>query len=326
MTSKIIVLLLLTAAQLAAVAQQNLQFSQYAFNGLSVNPAYAGYKEAWYFNTTYRHQWTDMPGAPRTGIVSVDGTVRSREKRVGLGLQCMFDKLGPQQALALYAHYAYRIPLNKAGDRRLCFGLGAGATQYSLDGTALQYNNDNDPAIPLAHVRRIIPDFRFGIYYFTPRYYAGISVMDLLSEYTDGSRYNWKGNDYATIRKIRHYYLTAGALWHLSGQVSCKPSFLLKEDLKGPTSLDLNVSFLLRELVWAGVSWRTGLQLWNKGHLQQDLTLKDALGFMVAIYATRNMRIGYAYDHTLNGLASHENGAHEISLGYTLHARRNRYF
>src|SRR5690606_34805715 len=98
MTRKIISILFLLAASVAAVAQQNLQFSQYAFNGLSVNPAYAGYKEMWFLNATYRQQWTSLPGAPRTGSISIDGVAPAPENRVGLGLQFMYDKLGPQQA------------------------------------------------------------------------------------------------------------------------------------------------------------------------------------------------------------------------------------
>jgi type IX secretion system PorP/SprF family membrane protein len=297
---------------------QTLRFSQYTFNGLSLNPAYAGYKESWYCNAAYRHQWTDMPGAPRTGAVSIDGTPNTPGKRLGLGLQCAFDKLGPQQTLSMYGSYAYRIPLDENGNKRICFGIGAGLTQYSLDGGALQYNHDNDEIIPLIRLRRLVPDFRFGIYYYSPRYYAGISVMDLLSGYMDGPRYNWRGNDYAAISKTRHYYLTAGARWPLSAQVSLKPSFLLKEDFNNPTQLDLNAAVLIKELLWIGASWRTAVRLWDQAQLPRNLSQQDAVCFMIEIYASKTMRLGYAYDYTLNGLASYEKGSHEISLGYTL--------
>lgn len=113
--------LLLAAAALPSRAQQNVQFSQYIFNGLSVNPAYAGYKQDWYVNTIYRHQWAGFPGAPRTGGVSVDGLTGANDGKVGVGAQMMFDKLGPQEALSLYLNYAYRIPLDDEDTRRLCF-------------------------------------------------------------------------------------------------------------------------------------------------------------------------------------------------------------
>ncbi|GAA0564855.1 PorP/SprF family type IX secretion system membrane protein [Chitinophaga japonensis] len=324
MTRKIISILFLLTASAAAVAQQNLQFSQYAFNGLSVNPAYAGYKEMWFLNATYRQQWTSLPGAPKTGSISIDGVAPAPDNRVGLGLQFMYDKLGPQQALALYANYAYRIPLDETGNRRICLGIGAGATQYSVDGTALTYNDDNDQAIPPGVARKIVPDFRFGVYFFTPRFYAGLSAMDLLSEINDGTRYSWKGNDYATIKKIRHYYLTLGTMFPLSEHVSFKPSLLVKEDFKGPTNLDLNAVFLVVEKIWLGASWRTGVKVWNKDHLQDNLSQKDAFSFQVQFFATDYLRIGYAYDYTTNGLASYEKGTHEIGIGYGLFSRKNK--
>lgn len=320
---KVIIIAIIVIASFAAHAQQNLQFSQYAFNGLSVNPAYAGYKEMWYVNATYRDQWTSFPGAPKTGSASLDGVTNAPENRVGLGLQFMYDKLGPQNTLSLYGSYAYRIPLDETGDRRICIGLGGGFSQYSIDGTTLKYGDDNDVALPQGKVNKIIPDFRFGVYYFTPKYYAGLSVMDLMSTITDGTRYNWNGNDYSTIRKTRHYYLTAGAMWPLSEQVSFKPSFLVKEDFKGPTNFDLNASFLLAERVWLGASWRTGVQIWDKPHLQNDLSKQDAVSFLVEFFATETIRIGYAYDHTYNGLSNYAGGSHEISIGFAFPSRKN---
>lgn len=316
-------MLFILSASVAVKAQQNLQFSQYAFNGLSVNPAYAGYKEVWYLNATYRHQWSDLPGAPRTGSISIDGTT-TETGRVGLGLQFMYDQLGPQKASAVYANYSYRIPLDETGTRRLCFGLGAGVTQYNLDGTALKYNQENDPAIPIVKTNRVIPDVRFGVYYFTSKYYLGLSVMDLMSEVTDGSRYAWNGNDYSTIRKTRHFYLTGGAMWPLSDVISFKPSFMVKEDFKGPTNFDLNASFLIAERVWIGGSWRSGVKLWNKDHLQNDLDDADAFSFLAEFFANDNIRIGYAYDYMYNGLSSYQRGTHEISIGYSFNSRKAR--
>lgn len=217
-------MVILLATGMRGVAQQNIQFSQYVFNGLSINPAYAGYKEDLYVNTVYRHQWAGFPGAPRTGGVSVDGVTPASDNKVGLGLQLLYDKLGPQEALSLYGSYAYRIPLDDEGTRRLCFGLGGGVTQYSIDGTALQYTDNDDSAIPLGKKSVWIPDARFGIYYYTSRFYAGASVMDLFSLYTDATRYNWKGNNYATIRKTQHLYITTGAMFPLSEGLQLKPS------------------------------------------------------------------------------------------------------
>lgn len=319
--------LLLTILFLAGTrtrAQQNIQFSQYVFNGLSVNPAYAGYKEDLYLNAIYRHQWVSFPGAPRTGGISLDGALNANDGRVGLGVQVMYDKLGPQDATSVYGMYSYRIPLDDEGTRRLCLGIGAGATQYAINGTAFQYNDGADPSIPAAKVSTIVPDARFGIYYYTPKFYAGVSVMDLFSLYTDNTGYYWKGYNYKTIRKTQHLYLTAGTILNLSESLKLKPSILLKEDFKGPTNVDLNAFLLIADRVWIGGSYRTGVRLWNKAAVTSDLDPLDAASAIVEFYATERFRIGYAYDLTISKLAAYQGGSHEISVGITFPAKKQR--
>jgi type IX secretion system PorP/SprF family membrane protein len=316
----VIMLLLILGGR--AVAQQNIQFSQYVFNGLSINPAYAGYKEDLYLNAVYRHQWAGFPGAPRTGGISLDGVTAASDDKVGLGLQLLFDKLGPQEALSLYGSYSYRIPLDDEGTRRLCLGIGGGVTQYSIDGTALQYIDNDDVALPTGKKSVWVPDARFGIYYYTPRFYAGASIMDLFSLYTDASRYSWKGNNYSTIRKTQHLYVTAGTMIPLGEHFQLKPSFLVKEDFKGPTNLDLNAFLLIDERLWVGASYRTDIGLWNKTQLQKDLNELDAASVMLEYYATEKLRIGYSYDLNVNKMAGYQGGSHEISLGFLFPSKR----
>ena len=200
-------LLLLAAAVIPGKAQQNVQFSQYVLTVLSVNPAYAGYKENWYMNAIYRHQWAGFPGAPRTGGVSIDGLTNAATT-ISITLQVMSDRLGPQEALSLYGSYAYRIPLDDEDTRRLCIGIGAGVTQYAIDGAALQYIDDADEAIPTGKASNWIPDARFGVYYYTPKFYAGISVMDLFALYTDATRYSWKR------QQLRHHPQNPARVFH----------------------------------------------------------------------------------------------------------------
>ncbi|WP_201747906.1 PorP/SprF family type IX secretion system membrane protein [Chitinophaga vietnamensis] len=296
-------------------AQQNVQFSQYAFNGLTVNPAYAGYKEEWYANAVYRHQWAGFPGAPRTGAISIDGLTPASDKKVGVGAQFLFDKLGPQDALSLYGSYAYRIPLDDEDTKRLCLGIGLGVTQYSIDGTAFRYVDNNDQSIPVGKVSKWTPDARFGVYYYSPSFYIGVSVMDLFSSYTDISRYSWKGYSYEAIRKTQHLYLTAGTLVNLSDDLKLKPSLMIKEDFKGPTSVDLNAFLLISEKLWVGASYRTGMKLWGKNNLPSDLQQLNAASALVEFYATERMRIGYSYDLNINKMAGYQGGSHEISIG-----------
>jgi type IX secretion system PorP/SprF family membrane protein len=309
------VTLMLLLAGMKGTAQQNVQFSQYAFNGLTVNPAYAGYKENWYLNTIYRHQWSNFPGAPRTGGISIDGLTNATDNRVGVGAQFLFDRTGPQESMSLYGSYAYRIPLDAEDTRRLCIGLGAGVTQYSLDGNALQYVDNNDQAIPVGKISHWVPDARFGVYYYTPSFYLGISVMDLFSMYTEASLYSWKGNSYETIRKTQHVYLTAGTVLNLTDDLKLKPTMMLKEDFKGPTSVDLNAFLLISEKLWVGGSYRTSMKMWNKAHLDARLQQVNAASLILEYYVGDRYRFGYSYDMNVNKMASYQGGSHEISIG-----------
>jgi type IX secretion system PorP/SprF family membrane protein len=322
---KVILLLFMMVGQ--AQAQQTVQFSQYVFNGLSVNPAYAGYKEQMYVSATYRHQWTGIPGAPRTGGISIDGP--TRENRVGLGVQLMADFMGPQQAFSLYGSYAYRIPLNVEGTKRLCLGLGVGVTQYSLDGKALVPRESGDPTVPTGKVNTLAPDARFGIYYYTSSFYLGVSVMDLFSLYTEKG-YFWKGYNFGTIRKTQHVYLTTGCMLYLSDHLRLKPSLLVKEDFKGPTGIDINTFLQIDNLIWIGGSYRMNPRLW-KNKLPDDLEISNAASAMIEYYASEKLRIGYSYDLNINKLAGYQGGSHEISIGLSFPSKKSqvinpRYF
>lgn len=322
---KVILLLFMTVGQ--AQAQQTVQFSQYVFNGLSVNPAYAGYKEQMYVSATYRHQWTGIPGAPRTGGISVDGP--TRENRVGLGVQLMADFMGPQQAFSLYGSYAYRIPLDEEGTKRLCLGIGIGVTQYSLDGKALVPRENDDPTVPTGKVNTLAPDARFGIYYYTSSFYLGVSVMDLFSLYTEKG-YFWKGYNFGTIRKTQHVYLTTGCMLYLSEHLRLKPSILVKEDFKGPTGIDINTFLQIDNLIWIGGSYRMNPRLW-KNQLPNDLQISNAASAIVEYYASEKLRIGYSYDLNINKLAGYQGGSHEISIGLSFPSKKSqvinpRYF
>src|SRR5690606_2832966 len=137
--------LLCGTAMLPAQGQQNIQFTQYVFNSMSVNPAYAGYKEELFAQLGLRSQWIDLEGAPQTGSLSIDGLLDLHgDRRHGAGVQIMADQLGPQTATSAYLNYAYRLRLDREDTQRLSFGIGAGVTQYSLDGTMIQVLDEGD--------------------------------------------------------------------------------------------------------------------------------------------------------------------------------------
>jgi len=312
-----ILLLFLTLSFIRGYAQQTIQFSQYVFNGLAVNPAYAGYKDYWTASLSYRMQWAGIDGAPQTGTVSIDGLTNSLNKNIGLGIIAASDRLGPQSTSSIYANYAYRLRLDEYDTRRISFGIALGLEQYSLDGSKFSATNVGDGSIPAGNQSKLSPDMNVGIYYYSPKFYLGGSVLNVLSGAADGT-------DYKIIKQVRHVYLTGGMLIPLSAYLDWKPSFMFKEDFKGPTNLDLSSYLLIDKLVWVGASWRTGVSIWNKANLQRGLDKSDAIAAILQVYWSNNFRMGYSFDFTTSQLANYQKGSHEISLGLTLKPKKRK--
>lgn len=289
------------------LAQQDAQYSQYIFNGIYINPAYAGYKENLNMHAFYRNQWTGIKGSPTSMSLAVDAI--ANKGNVGLAFQVSSDKLGAQTNLAAYGNYAYRIQMNDDGSSRLALGLGLGVTQLGINGDML---NPNHPELdqPTGTQSTILPDARAGVYFSNDKIFAGFSVDNLISQYINIDRY-------AFIPQPKpHFYLTGGALFNLSTEVKVKPSFLLKDDRGGPTSLDLNAFFILADRLWLGGSYRTGVKLYNKDYLQKDLSNLNSAVAAIEVFATDRLRIGYAYDFSIGPLKTYSSGTHEISLGF----------
>lgn len=323
---KITMFLSLTIAGcIPAMAQQNIQFTQYMFNSLSVNPAYAGYKEQWFAQMALRTQWEGIKGAPRTGSFSVDGILDPANKRMGLGLQLTTDKLGSQSSVSAYANYAYRLQLDPEDTQRLSFGLGIGMTNYSLDGSMLNPIHADDPEIPTGIIGSYIPDARVGVYYYAPKFYIGASVMDLFSGDRSDNIFRWDTNASDNLKRRRHVYLIAGMITALSDELKLRPSILVKDDFKGPTSVDINGMLIINERIWLGASYRMGLNLWNKSYAKnQSLTDNNSMSGLAQFYISSKLRLGYSYDYMLNSLRTEQSGSHEITLGLTFGQKSER--
>ncbi len=294
-----------------AFAQQDAQFSQYMFNGIYINPAYAGYKEVLNVHGYYRAQWTGVEGAPRSFSIALDGV--ANEGNVGWAVQVASDKLGAQSAQSVYGSYAYRIRANEDGTARLAFGISGGVVQLGING-ALLSTQDPELDMPGGNQSTIVPDARAGIYYADQRFYAGISVDNLISPHINKSRYVY------IPQPKPHYYLTAGMLFPITEQVQFKPSFLLKDDRGGPTSLDLNAFILFSDKIWVGGSYRTRVTLYDKDYLQKTLMSRNAAVAAIEIFPLPDLRIGYAYDFSIGPFETYSHGSHELSIGFSFSA------
>jgi type IX secretion system PorP/SprF family membrane protein len=327
----LIALLMLLCSEQYLFAQQDVQFSQYIFNPLALNTAYAGYRGATYANAMYRSQWEGMKGAPQTSAASVEWLLPERNNRVALSCRILSNELGPQKTISAYGGYTYRIQLDEADTRRLCIGIGAGISQYNIDGTAFEYVDANDPMVPVGNLHKIVPDANLGIYYYSPSFYISAGGNNILTFNNSNKNYTWLGDTYYSMEKKMHLYLGSGYVFPISDNVKLRPSFLWKEDFKGPSNIDLNAFFLFHDLIWLGASYRTGISIWNKSNLQNNLEKTDAFSLMTEFYISEKYRIGYAYDITTSKLNSFQNGTHEISIGLTFRNKEKmqtspRYF
>jgi type IX secretion system PorP/SprF family membrane protein len=299
-------------------SQQNAQFGQYLFNGLYINPAYAGYKEELYLQAFARTQWTGIKGAPQTLSISVDEAIK--DESLGIGAIITKDKIGAQSALTASANLAYRIKLDRTETNILAFGLGLGVMQLGLNGSMLDPIEQGDNRIPAGSVSQIMPDIRAGIHYSNEKFFIGLSADNLLTKTLSNT------DDYRLLNvKVEpHFYLTSGLALPLNDNFVFRPSFLIKDDLHGPTSLDLNAFLLINERFWLGGMYRTSLKLYPKSNLASGLTAKSAVGVISEFFIQQNLRVGYGFDYSLNKLGNYDYGSHEISIGYYLVTKKSR--
>lgn len=311
-----VVLMVICAVKVSA--QQDAQFGQYMFNGMYINPAYTGYKEELYLQAFARAQWTGVRGAPQTLSISADEAIN--DESLGIGMIVTKDKIGAQNSLHASANLAYRIKLDRTETNILAFGLGVGVIQSSLNGNLLETIEEGDNRIVTGVVSQTTPDVRAGVHYSNEKFFIGFSANNLLTKslsvFSDYNALN--------VKVKPHFYLTAGLALPVNEDFIFKPTFLIKDDLHGPTSMDLNAFLLIKERFWLGAVYRTSVKLYPKANLQRGLNNKAAAGFITEFFIRSNLRMGYGYDYSLNKLSSYDYGSHEISVGYYLETKKSR--
>ena len=293
-------------------AQQDKMFSQYMFNMMAINPAYAGSRDVLSMSALYRNQWTGVQGAPQTATFTMDMPLN--QERVGVGLQLYGDKFGEMQEAGGFVSYAFRI---KVGNRStLALGLQGGASSFQWNLSNVQTNPDGtgqiDPAFT-ANISKVLPNFGTGIYLSNDRSYISLSVPRLiknrLSEYASG--------DYRSVQR-RHAYATAGFVIGISPVIKMKPSILVKYAEGAPLGFDGNVNFWFADRIALGVSVRRNqFTVWSP-------TGTDALVGLLEVQLTDQFRFGYAYDRTMNKFKDVAPSSHEIMIRYEFGFGKNR--
>jgi len=289
-----------------SIAQQDPQFSQFMYNKLTYNSAFAGSSDKICATLLHRNQWMSFGGGETqvgvpmgvSPITSVAG-IHAPIKMFGIGLNIVQDELGFEKTLSptLSLVYKYELP-NQAV---LATGVGLGFVQKTLTGDKLKPQDPNDPKIPPQSVDGTENDFNFGLYYTMPQlylfdnFYAGISATHLTEPTV---RYEWPSGSTQTTSK-RHYYITTGAEYILSSEITLNPNILIKTDL-AKFQTDLNCYAIWNQNIRGGLSWRP----------------LSAISVLLGYEFPFGLNIGYSYDLTTNKILKYTSGTHEIMARY----------
>jgi len=297
---RIILTLVIGIAVCSANAQQTPQFTQYMYNTISVNPGYAGSREALTIVGLHRSQWVGMDGGPVTQTFSIHSPLRN--EKIGVGFSFINDKLGDENYNYLYADFSYSINLSEK--TKMAFGVKGGFSYYSID--EVLFNNPsvyNDPYFQ-EKLNRWTPNFGAGIYVHQPKWYVGISSPKLIeNDYT-------KNGFYRALEQS-HFYGIAGYVFDInnSGSIKMRPTALVKFTKGAPASYDATLSFLFNEKLWVGGSYR----------------FDDSAGALVSFQVTKQLQIGYAYDYPMSDLKPYNSGSHEIMLMFDFKFDKSKY-
>ncbi len=280
-------------------AQQDALYSQYIFNPLIINPAYAGSKGVLSGVLVYRDQWTGITGAPVTQTLSIHGPLRN--KKIGLGLHVFNDKIGSIRLMGLVGSYAYRISL---GQSKLSLGIQAGIYQHKVNYSELNIYNSNDNVFLQGESAKFMPDLNFGIYYYSNRYYFGAIISHLIGQEIFQSGDNTNN----MFQLVKHYRFIAGYALPLNENIIFKPSCMINYTDKAPINLDINTGFLFYKKLEPGLSFRTS----------------NALVFFIEYNIKDNLGIGYSYDYNLSKFMNHKNGSHEFMVTYDINIYKKK--
>lgn len=289
---------LLLIPSLAARAQQDPLYSQYMFNTLAFNPAYAGSADVLTVMALSRHQWVGFEGAPSTQTFIAHSPLGKGP--MALGVTALTDKAGPMRQTAAQVDLAYRLKVSEGS--RLAFGLKAGIDLMSADIASLS-TVEVDPA-NVNIQGQTMPNFGFGLFWHSQRYYLGFSVPKLLQNEIQIA----SSTPLITGTQVRHFYLMGGYVLDIQDDLKFRPSFLLRRVEGAPLSLDINANFLLRERIWFGGMYRVG----------------NSFGLLAQYQVNDQFRIGYAFDLTTTRLGAYNAGTHEIMLNYDLRFIKGR--
>jgi len=279
--------------------------SQYMFNGLLINPGYAGAKDHGVVSANYRNQWAGFEGAPTNQTIS--GHVPMKKQPMAFGMIIRRETIGVSRDFGVQGVASYKLEMRRA-DLRI--GLGAGFQSRRSNWSTVVLDQQDDELFAANGDNMIRPEFSFGGYYQEKEWYVGYSIPTLLG-------YRYETSDAMKVKfsfgEMNHM-LTAGFKYDINRQLVLKPSFLLRSIPTGSTQIDLNTNLIINDRFWTGLSYRMGESITGLFECQ----LNDKL------------RVGYSYDHPISQVGQFSIGSHELMLMYEFRlssfAKNPRYF
>jgi type IX secretion system PorP/SprF family membrane protein len=279
-------------------AQQYPVFTQYFFNELVINPAYAGAHVQFSATAIYRNQWVNFPGAPRT--FSFSAHTGLAKNKVGVGLLVNHDEIGSYGNDHIYASYSYKLHFN---DATLSMGLQAGVNVLGADYSKLNLKDPLDMDASFAPINDFKPNFGAGLYFNKKNWFVGLSVPFILNNKLDDSGFE---SALAQVVEKRYYMLRSGIIFPINrmGTVKMNPSILLRSQEGQPLSLDINNAFIFYDIFSIGTAWRSGDQFGDSFITFLDLKLTEKLHF------------AYSYDWTMSDINKISSGSHEFMINF----------
>ncbi|WP_276391689.1 PorP/SprF family type IX secretion system membrane protein [Eudoraea chungangensis] len=280
----------------SAFSQQDAQYTQYMYNTVSVNPAYAGSRGNLSIAALYRSQWVGLDGAPKTQTLNIHSPIGYNG--MGLGFSIVNDQIGPTSETNFDLDLSYSIKLAK--EARLSFGLKASAQLLDIRFSELNQDIGNpggpDPTLQDDIMNRFSPNIGGGVYYHTDRFYAGLSVPRILetSHFDESSL--------STAKEQMNFYFITGYVFDMSAFWKFKPALLVKAAQGAPLQVDISANFMYNDKLILGAAYR-----W-------DAAFSGMAGFQIS----PSFLIGLAYDREITelGQAIFNDGSFEVILRY----------
>ena len=286
-----IIFIALLLSQVLCFSQQDSQYTQYMYNTVNVNPAYAGSRETLSVFLLHRNQWVGLDGAPVTNNVSLNTPLG--DSNFGLGFSVVNDKIGPTTENQISADLAYFIQISE--NYKLSFGIKGTANLFNLDVNKLNIYDQNDPQFQNLD-SEFTPNIGAGMYLFSDKTYFGVSVPNLFETK------HFDDNEVVITREKMHFYVISGHVFEISPSLKFKPALLTKIVEGAPLQADITANFLINDKLTLGAAYR-----WSA-----------AVSALIGFQISDSWFIGYGYDMETTKLSNYNSGSHEIFLRYEL--------